>query len=145
MKLLDKFTMPNLQTISFKTTRVNLWSPTLEAPPPEFQLSSQETQENGSMTKLITYLLLLLEITLISSALSVPQDQTNTLKSVLKIWWEKSLNIDGELNTVTLVNKSQMFMMKTTMETDQPLLLLMPLMSQLALETDKPGTEYFLK
>ena len=116
-----QFIMLNLQTISFKTTRVNLWLPTVLALLKEFPLSSQEKQENGSSIKLIIWSPLKLEeTTLISSVLSVPQDQTNTLRLVLKTWWEKILNIDGELSIATLVNKSQTFMMKATTVTDQP-------------------------
>jgi hypothetical protein len=45
--------MLKVQTISFKTTKVNSWLPMLEALLLEFQLSSQEKTENGSTIKLI--------------------------------------------------------------------------------------------
>ena len=107
MNLLDKFIMPKAQIISFKTTRVNSWLPMLEALLLEFQLSSQETIENGSSIKSIIWSPLKLETTQTSWDLLVPQDQTNTSKSASKTWCAKNQNIDGELSIATLVNKNQ--------------------------------------
>ena len=84
MNKLDKFTMLNLQTTFCRTTKENSWLPMLEAPLKEFQLSSQETKENGSTTKSIIYSLLKLVITLTLLEHSVLQDQTNTPRLVLK-------------------------------------------------------------